>query len=76
MGDEYGRKAKRWYLSVMESEVLRQTDSRVEAEADLFMRDMSEKNWFADVLSDVTFLICGIQGQARKNTSTRCSSTR
>lgn len=28
-----------------------------EAEFDLFMRDMSEKNWFADVRQEVTFLI-------------------
>jgi len=35
-----------------------------EAEFDLFMRDMSEKNWFADVLSDVTFLIGEYWGQS------------
>ena len=28
-----------------------------EAEFDLFMRDMSEKNWFVDVHREVTFLI-------------------
>ena len=35
-----------------------------EAEFELFMRDMSEKNWFADVLSDVTFLIGEYWGQS------------
>jgi len=35
-----------------------------ESEFELFMRDMSEKNWFADALSDVTFLIAEYWGQS------------
>ena len=36
----------------------------IEAEFDLFMRDMSEKNWFADVLPFTAYLIAEYWGQS------------